>query len=78
LARFLDQRYFELSKDLTSGPVTAEEILGADSIQMTRKIVSNGTGDDAGLVACEREERSVKADGPAMELSITYNDWFEY
>jgi hypothetical protein len=78
LARFLDQRYFELSEDLTSGPVTAEEVLGADLIRMTRKVVSDGTGDDAGLIACEREERSMKADGPAMELSITYNDWFEY
>ena len=77
MARLLDQRYFELSEDLTSGPVTAEEVLGADFIRMTRKIVSDGTGDDTGLVACEREERSVKADGPAMELSIPYNDWFE-
>lgn len=78
MARFLDQRYLELSEDLTSGPVTAEEVLGADLIRMTRKIVSDGTGDDAGLVAYEREERSVKADGPAMELSITYDDWFEH
>ena len=77
LAGFLNEWDFELSEDLASGTVAAEQVLGPDLVRVAGEVVSDGAGDHAGLVSREGEEGSVETVRPAKELSASYDDRFE-
>jgi hypothetical protein len=77
LAGLLDQRDLQLSQHLTPRAIAAEEVLGADLVELVGDVILDGAEDGAGDFVLEREEGGVETRGEAIEARMADEDGFQ-
>jgi hypothetical protein len=77
LARLPDQWDLQLSQHLTPRAIAAEEVLGADLVELVGDVILDRAEDGARGFVLEREEGGVETSGKAIETCMADEDGFQ-